>query len=76
MEALTLRPYFLPSSVWCAQEGDVPRYVRGTPAPLDAAAAERAAADTAAGAGAAVGREAPSCFNCGSYGHAIKVGPR
>ena len=57
----------------------MPRYVRGTPAPLNAAAAERAAAnaaaDVAAGAGAAVGREAPSCFNCGSYGHAIKVGP-
>ena len=49
----------------------MPRYVRGTSAPL-----ERAAADVAAGAGAAIGREAPSCFNCGSYGHAIKVGFR
>ena len=58
----------------------MPRYCRSTSAPLDAAAAERAAAGAAAGAGKVVTpgapvRDAPSCFNCGSYGHAIKVGP-
>ena len=44
----------------------MPRYTRSVAAPLSAAAADDAAAGPSA-------REAASCFNCGSYGHALKA---
>jgi hypothetical protein len=58
------------------QAGGVPRYTRSVATPLSAAAADGAAAGAPGAAAAPAGppaREAASCFNCGSYGHALKA---
>ncbi len=60
----------------------MPRYTRSVSLPL---APERAAATQPPGSSgdkrgavlapvSAPARDSPSCFNCGSYGHALKVG--